>query len=99
MFIKYYTVSGISIGGVIGGLLYEKYQGAKTFRIFSYGSLSLFVLLIIFIKFFKSDDNNEGNAASSKDQQLNSSTSIKAVNGLSADLSSTSSHPQEHLKD
>lgn len=71
------NVSGISIGGVIGGFLYEKYQGSQTFRIFSYGSFSLFILLIIFIQ-FKSDDINEEKSVG-KDQSLSSPISIKTV--------------------
>ncbi|XP_050548931.1 uncharacterized protein LOC126910415 isoform X3 [Daktulosphaira vitifoliae] len=39
---------GASLGGLLGGYLYEIYGGSNTFRLFSYGSLSLGILHVLY---------------------------------------------------
>lgn len=41
---------GTSIGGLVGGFLYQTYGGKQTFKLFSYGSLIMGILHVIFIK-------------------------------------------------
>lgn len=65
------TFSGVSLGGVIGGNLYDTYEGAQTFKLFSYGSLVMCILLVIYIKFIKS---NEDKGDGSTDMQLKQTT-------------------------
>jgi len=46
-----FNFPGISFGGVVGGFLYQTYGGKRTFKLFSYGSLIMGILHVIFIKF------------------------------------------------
>ncbi|CAI6371698.1 unnamed protein product [Macrosiphum euphorbiae] len=41
---------GTSIGGLVGGFMYQTYGGERTFELFAYGSLIMGILHVIFIK-------------------------------------------------
>lgn len=53
----WFIFPGTSLGGFLGGFLYENYGGACTFKLFSYGSFVMFILHASFTKFSKSNEN------------------------------------------
>lgn len=66
---------GISLGGLLGGILYEKCGGAWTFQLFSYGSSTVCVLHVVFHKFFKSNEHT-----TSLDTNLHEDVSLDGKN-------------------
>jgi len=48
---------GTSIGGLVGGFLYQTYGGKQTFKLFAYGSLMMGILHVIFIKLNNNSNN------------------------------------------
>jgi len=53
------SFSGTSIGGLVGGFLYQTYGGKQTFKLFSYGSLMMGILHVIFIKLNSKSNNTK----------------------------------------
>lgn len=51
--------SGVSLGGLLGGFLYDRYGGVQTFQLFSYGSLSTCILHLIYTKYASNKSNQQ----------------------------------------